>query len=408
MSRHARTCRAIALSIAGALAAPVSSASDHLDTPTVIADPSADIGDLYAWTSPDGRRLNLVLDIVGGKFSDQLQYVFHVDSGKQLGKTRATTSILCRFDVANAVECWAGTADHLRGDAGSPAGIEGTHRRFRVFAGLRDDPFFNNVKGTRHAYEAVAEALAHGTIMDPAGCPQLDAATSHEVLDRWRHTGEGPAKNFLAGWTSAALVVSVDLDVVNRGGKLLGVWAGTYASTTAAAGDAASARPALGSPVDRVGRPLTGNALLGTLDPEEVSNARKEAYNRAPPGAWQQYAKDIQRGLGLYDGFDGVCGNQWRAAADAEPSSRYRAVAELLADDRLWVNSASRVCTKFMAVEMAEGRAQADCGGRTPNYDAIDVYRSLLVGGTTDGVDDGVQRDDKTHSASSFPFLAAP
>ncbi len=27
-------------------------ASDHLDSPTVIADPRTDIGDVYAWTSP--------------------------------------------------------------------------------------------------------------------------------------------------------------------------------------------------------------------------------------------------------------------------------------------------------------------------------------------------------------------
>jgi hypothetical protein len=35
----------------------VSGASDHLDTPTVVANPSADIGDIYAWTAPDGRHL---------------------------------------------------------------------------------------------------------------------------------------------------------------------------------------------------------------------------------------------------------------------------------------------------------------------------------------------------------------
>ncbi len=50
-------------------------ASDHLDTPTVIADPAADIGDIFAWTSSDGRRLNLVMDIVAHQFSDRLQYV---------------------------------------------------------------------------------------------------------------------------------------------------------------------------------------------------------------------------------------------------------------------------------------------------------------------------------------------
>ena len=68
-------------------------ASDHLDTPTVIADPAADIGDLYAWTSSDGKRLNLVMDIVAHQFSNRLQYVFHVDSGQQFGKTTASTTI---------------------------------------------------------------------------------------------------------------------------------------------------------------------------------------------------------------------------------------------------------------------------------------------------------------------------
>ena len=63
----------LALALAAALAGPPTFASDHLDTPTVLADPAADIGDLYAWMSPDGRRLNLALDIVGKRFSDQVQ-----------------------------------------------------------------------------------------------------------------------------------------------------------------------------------------------------------------------------------------------------------------------------------------------------------------------------------------------
>jgi hypothetical protein len=49
-----------------------------------------------------------------------------------------------------------------------------------------------------------------------------------------------------------------------------------------------------------------------------------------------------------------------------------------------------------------------DCGGRTPNYDAVNVYRSLLVDGMNTGVDDGVHGDEKVHSATEFPFLAAP
>ena len=203
-------------------------ASDHLDTPTVIADPAADIGDLYAWTSSDGRRLNMAMTIVGKRFSDKLQYVFHVGSGKRFGETAATTSILCRFDEANAVECWAGDSDYARGDASQPVGLEGKNRRFRVFAGLRDDPFFNNVKGTRAALGVAAAALKSGAAMDDAGYPSFDSTTSRAIIDQWRHVDGGPATNFLAGWKSAALVISVDLDVVATGGKLLAVWSGVY------------------------------------------------------------------------------------------------------------------------------------------------------------------------------------
>jgi hypothetical protein len=196
----------------------------------VIADPAADIGDLFAWTSSDGRRLNLVMTVVAHRFSDRLQYVFHVDSGVRLGGTTATTSIVCRFDAANAAECWAGDADYVHGDASNPAGLEGQRRRFRVFAGLRDDPFFNNVKGTRAALGAVAAALHGGATVDAAGCPAFDEATSCAILDHWRHTDGGPATNFLAGWKMSALVISIDLDVVNTGGPLLAVWAAVHKS----------------------------------------------------------------------------------------------------------------------------------------------------------------------------------
>src|ERR1700733_13198923 len=107
------------------------SASDHLDTPTVIADPAADIGDIFAWTSSDGRRLNLVMDIVAHQFSDRLEYVFQIQSGERFGKTTASRLIVCRFDAAQTAECWVGDADYVRGNATAPAGLEGKNHRFR-------------------------------------------------------------------------------------------------------------------------------------------------------------------------------------------------------------------------------------------------------------------------------------
>lgn len=171
-------------------------------------------------------------------------------------------------------------------------------------------------------------------------------------------------------------------------------------------------RPALGVQIERAGRPLTGNALLGPLERDSVSNARKEAYNRAAPAEWPRFATYIARNLALYDAFDRVRGNQWLANRRADDTTRYRALATLLADDRLWIDASSATCARFLAVELtALTRPPVpndDCGGRTPNYDAVDVYRSLLMNGTATGLEDGVTRDDRSHSATEFPFLAAP
>jgi hypothetical protein len=385
---------------AGALlmaSASVARASNHLDTPTMIANPQANIGDLFAWTSPNGRQLNLVMDIVGRSFSDRLQYVFHIDSGKQFGKTTATTTIVCRFPAATTAECRAGEADMARGDATNPAGLEGRRHRFQVFAGLRDDPFFNNVKGSRDAYNVAIAALKHGAVMDPAGCPKFDPPTSQAILDRLRHTNGGPATNLLAKWTTSAIVISIDLDVVNKGGAMLAVWGATATSE---------------KQLDRAGRPMMKNSLLGLFAPDDVADGLKEKYNLATPATSSSFIPEIQRALGIYDGFDGKCGNGLMANSSDDIDVRYGPLAIVLADDRLWVNSTSTTCTQLFAVELANltgrGDLRRDCGGRTPNYSAANVYRSLLVAGTTSGIDDGLDHDERKHSNSVFPFLAAP
>lgn len=399
MTRSPKPRLALAASLGSAAAlllaaAGPAQASDHLDTPSVIADPRADIGDIFAWTSPDRRRLNLVMAIVGHGFSKDLAYVFHVDSGARFGKTTATVTISCRFAGAE-IRCEAGD-DDVQGDASRPEGLVSRRHRFRVFAGLRDDPFFNNVKGTREAYDFAAAALKAGAPLDEAGCPAFDQATSAGILDRWRHTRGGPAQNLLAGWTPASLVVSIDLPAVSRGGRLLAVWGETVGPK---------------GRIDRMGRPLTGNALLATLEPEAVSDALKEAYNHATPTTSDAFIPEIEKTLGLYDAFDGTCGDAMIADRSAG-ASRYLSLAVLLADDRLWIDSAGTRCSTLFAVELAAlgGRRDlaGDCGGRSPNYDAVDVYRSLLVTGRLTGVDDGVDRDDHVHSDTVFPFLAAP
>jgi hypothetical protein len=111
-------------------------------------------------------------------------------------------------------------------------------------------------------------------------------------------------------------------------------------------------------------------------------------------------------------GLDGECGDQFLIDRKAEPVARYRPLALLLSDDRLWVNSASSTCTQLFAVELASlgGRddLSGDCGGRTPAYNASNTWRSLLVKGTLTGIDDGLDHDEHPPSTTDFPFLVPP
>ena len=38
-------------------------AADHRDSPSALAEPAADIADIYAWTTADTRAVNLVLPL---------------------------------------------------------------------------------------------------------------------------------------------------------------------------------------------------------------------------------------------------------------------------------------------------------------------------------------------------------
>jgi hypothetical protein len=386
-----------ALVLAAAFA-PIAQASDHLDSPANVANPAADIGDVYAWISQDARRLNLVMTIQGHSFSSRVQYALHVDSGRVFGRTSASTSIECRFDAPSAVQCELGKVDSASGDPTDPAGLEGRNHRFRVYADLRDDPFYNNIKGLLGAYQAASDATKHGAVVDAAGCARFDGATTKAILDQMVHTEGGPPQNFLANWSVEAIVVSVDLGAVSMGGTLLAVW-GTTSSG--------------GKRLDHMGRPFVANTLLGAapFSTDDQSGRRRQEFNEASAESSARFVPDLQTSLAFQDSLDGRCGNAMLTTPKDSPS-RYRALAQLFADDRLWVNSASSVCTQFFAVETAtlagEKAARNDCGGRAPTYDAPNVWRSLVIAGATTGVSDGLHQDEHPPSATVFPFLAPP
>lgn len=212
---------------------PALYAADHLDGPGVLTDPAADITDVFAWTAADGQHLNLIMDVfpvatTASKFSDTVQYVFHTASTTALGTAATSTEdVVCTFDAAQTISCWAGT-EYVTGNANAEAGIASTSGKLRVFAGLRDDPFFFNLGGFKDVLADV-QGAAPSLQFDAAGCPSVSAGVSAALIRDLTHTSHGsaPAVDFFSGFNVLAIVLQLDLSIVNKGGPVVSVWGST-------------------------------------------------------------------------------------------------------------------------------------------------------------------------------------
>jgi hypothetical protein len=170
--------------------------------------------------------------------------------------------------------------------------------------------------------------------------------------------------------------------------------------------------PTLGAVIDRQGRPAVNPALINTFDANtNTASAAKDSYNAAGQANWSGFSTNIATSLGILDGLDTNCGNQLLAGSSAT-AGRYNTLAGVLADDQLYVNSASTTCTRYLAVEAnaVNVAPNNDCGGRALTYDVIDTSYSVLAAGALSGVGDDVNADGdgNIHSNTAFPFIAAP
>src|SRR5215813_14177434 len=112
-----RTFRFIALAIVMMLCLSQSSRSaDHVDGPRASADPAADITDVFAWMSPDAQRVFLVMDLVrnattASRFSDSVQYVFHITSRPSFGAPPSpVVTLICTLNHAQSIQ-WSAVND---------------------------------------------------------------------------------------------------------------------------------------------------------------------------------------------------------------------------------------------------------------------------------------------------------
>lgn len=231
--------------------APPAFAADHADGPQAKMDPSADITDVYGWTNSDASKVYLVMNVnpkadkATSKFSDKVQYVFHTNSRAASffsDPVKGRVNILCTFGAPamgkQTLKCWAvdatdamnpKTLDYAEGDASATSGLESRMKKFKVFAGPRNDPFFFNLDGFNNTVKAVQMA-AGGLMFDMNGCPKLDAPTAMALGTALKSdaTGKMPGKDTFAGQNVLSIVVAIDKTLlIQAPNKVLGVWAST-------------------------------------------------------------------------------------------------------------------------------------------------------------------------------------
>jgi hypothetical protein len=226
-----------ALALTVMLGATTASASDHLDGPAVKLDATTDLTDLYTFV--DGANTVLILNVnpsatAATKFSDTLQYVFHTASSAAYPATMpVAVNVIATFDATQKISVWVGASDYVNGDASVLGGLTSTSGDFKVFAGLRDDPFFFNLGGF-HDVEADVEAAAGGLVLNANGCPAVSSTISAALVAdiAGSNHGAGPAVDFFSPSASysgnvLSIVLSIKTSILTSGGPIMSVWAST-------------------------------------------------------------------------------------------------------------------------------------------------------------------------------------
>jgi hypothetical protein len=365
--------------------------SDHISGPRALAQPIADITDVYAFPSPERPgHLVLVLNTLpfakpSDVLSEGLVYRFRLRPltaapGSDGAPFRPAPDEFV-FDCVFSAPTRGGDRDAVEqdGSCSTPGGETvsfrvndadgGTGHGIRVFAGPRWDPFIMDAP-------AAMKTIATGTL----------AFTD-------------PGAIFLDGKNVLSLVVELDCGLLN-GASVIGVVAETLT------------RGVLAVRLERVGRPEVKNMLLGPKQFDTVNRDLeiRDLYNMEDAfhlgdsygGA---YRARLNANLAFWDNLDG------KADWPADDHGRHP-LTELVLSDYLVVDVTKPYLEQgsFLEIELAarRGLPHQTCGGRALNDDVIDtLFTQLVNAGNGPIVSDGV--DQATRPATrTFPYLAAP
>jgi hypothetical protein len=362
--------------------------SHHISGPRAVAEPIADITDLYAFPSPERPgHIVLVLNTLPfapptARFSDGLIYRFRLRELSRLAP-EAPAPFRPAGDNDVVIDCAFSTAENggeqhctctlpdghaltVPVDGDGHAASEAT----RIFAGPRWDPFI------------------------------LDAPAMLKTIATERLAFTDPGSIYLDGKNVLGLVVELDCASALGGLELVGVAAETLT------------RGKLNVRLESAGRPEVPNMMLGPTQFDQVNRDLeiRDLYNMDdqfhPAHVYEgAYRARLNANLAFWDGLDGKV--DW-------PLDEHGAhpLTELVLADYLVVDLTKPYVEQgsFLEIELAarRGEAHRTCGGRTLNDDVMDrIFTLLITGGNGPAVRDGVDRSSRP-AGRTFPYLAAP
>ena len=340
---------AAAVVLAVGLAPLGAGAADHLDAPTVSANGATDLTDVYAYSSNDASKTVLIANVNPGagvlpnsttSFGTGVQYNITVDTNAD---ALPDITYLVRFTAGNpqGVTIWKNGTLWGSGSTGKPIVLKGGTK---LWAGLRDDPFFFDLDAFK------------GNI--------LGAANGRMLCDAKK-------VDFFKGLNVSAIVLLLPNAELGGNGKTVGVSANT-----------AVKKGGLWVQVDQMGRPGFSTVFNNHLVTGDASvNSVKELFNRTLPSE--------QTGLGFKANVIATLKAVSAAFNKPYTDAEAAALANVLVPDLLTYKV---------------GDKSGFLNGRRLTDDVIDTL--LAVGANTPGASDCIA-NDSTFSGR-FPYLGAP
>jgi Polyketide cyclase / dehydrase and lipid transport/Domain of unknown function (DUF4331) len=360
--------------------------SDHVDGPRSIGDPSIDLTDLFAFTSPeDAGRTVLIANVfpsagVSAVFSNVVNHSIVVRRMTVAGVGEAAKfkpddqeyRFNCKF---TALERGAeGSKPIQKGTCTFPGGQELTFvvndekgastpdGAFRVFAGLRSDPFY--LAWLVAILKKFPNLLEHDNVLSIV----IDFDTKR-VLE--------PDKGSLFG-------VIAETSAIPQPRTLIGHEPPRF---------------------DWVGRPEQTNMRLNNPAMEGADDVR-DLWNQMTPFALAEefqpiFRKRLLDSLKNWDMRDGK--------ADWTPEALTAVINVYLDDFLLFDVSKPMSDTSFFEIEKStlHGRPYQTGGGRTVNANVIDIMLTWMVNNDREFLQGGATSATKP-GTNSFPYLASP